>query len=173
VFLHIGTGKTGSTAIQHSLSYNTNTLEKFDILYPKIKTVTRDYGLVDHNRLAYAIFDNRATVDLDKVKQQLQSLATTGKTIVLSGEVFYMLPHERKYTNYNDYLIQKKEAIRKTAELLSCFDETKIICYIRRQDLWFESIYNEQVKTWKHSGISFNEYLNDMKEYHYIEQIGL
>ena len=41
VILHIGAGKTGSTAIQHALSFNTRRLEEAGFIYPRILNVTR------------------------------------------------------------------------------------------------------------------------------------
>jgi hypothetical protein len=171
--LHIGVGKTGSTAIQHALSYNRKRLEQAGIIYPRLPGVTREHGLIDHNRLAYALFDERPVADISSVAQQMRSLANIGKIIILSAEVFYMRPLETKYPDYADYIQNKRNAIRRTKELLSGFEEIKIICYLRRQDLWFESIYNERVKHWKHKGNSFNDFLNGIKENHFLEQLDL
>ena len=48
LLLHIGTGKTGSTAIQASLDANRDLLAEAGILYPKLA------GRIDHNKLAIA-----------------------------------------------------------------------------------------------------------------------
>lgn len=173
VILHIGAGKTGSTAIQHALSFNTRRLEEAGFIYPRILNVTRKYGLIDHNNLAYALFDSRLTADLAAVSSHLDSLATTGKTIILSAEVFYMRPFESKYPNHINYIREKRDAILRTHNLLKSFDEVKIVCYVRRQDLWFESIYNECVKQCKHGGMSFKEFLAGIQERHFAEQLDL
>jgi len=171
--LHIGVGKTGSTAIQHALSFNVRKLEEAGFIYPRILNVTRKHGLIEHNNLAYALFDGRPTADLTAVSSHLDYLAMTGKTIILSAEVFYMRPLESKYSNHINYIQEKRDAILRTFNLLKSFDEIKIICYVRRQDLWFESIYNERVKQYKHGGKSFKEYLDGIQERHFAEQLDL
>ena len=171
--LHIGAGKTGSTAIQHALSFNTRKLEEAGFIYPRILNVTRKYGLIDHNNLAYALFDGRPTADLVAVSSHLDSLAITGKTIILSAEVFYMRPLESKYPNHINYIREKRDAILRTRNLLASFEEVKVVCYVRRQDLWFESIYNEQVKHCKNRGNSFKEFLTSILERHFAEQLDL
>ena len=171
--LHIGAGKTGSSAIQHALSFNTNKLEEAGFVYPRISSVNKKYGFINHNNLAHALFDNRPTADLVAVASHLDSLATTGKTMILSAEVFYKGPHESKYSNYIDYIKEKRDAILQTHNLLKSFDEIKVVCYVRRQDLWFESIYNERVKQYKHGGMSFKEFLNGIQERHFAKQLDL
>jgi len=171
--LHIGVGKTGSTAIQYALSFNMKKLEEAGFIYPRILSVNRTYGWINHNQLAYALCDRRPTADLVTVSSHLDSLATTGKTIILSAEVFYMRPPESKYPNHINYIREKRDAILRTHNLLKSFDEVKIVCYVRRQDLWFESIYNQNVKNRKHGGMSFKEFLASMQERHFAEQLDL
>ena len=148
-------------------------LEEAGFIYPRILNVTRKHGLIEHNNLAYALFDGRPTADLTAVSSHLDYLAMTGKTIILSAEVFYMRPLESKYSNHINYIQEKRDAILRTFNLLKSFDEIKIICYVRRQDLWFESIYNERVKQYKHGGISFKEFLDGIQEHHFSEQLDL
>lgn len=171
--LHIGAGKTGSTAIQHALSFNTKKLEEAGFIYPRILSVNRTYGWINHNQLAYALFNGRPTADLAAMSSHLDSLATTGKTIILSAEVFYMRPLESRYTNHINYIREKRDAILRTCDLLKSFDEVKIVCYVRRQDLWFESRYNQRVKTRKNVGMSFKEFLAGIQERHFAEQLDL
>ncbi|MCH9048783.1 MAG: hypothetical protein IH836_07600 [Proteobacteria bacterium] len=91
----------------------------------------------------------------------------------MSAEVFYMRPFESKYPNHINYIREKRDAILRTHNLLKSFDEVKIVCYVRRQDLWFESIYNERVKQYKHGGMSFKEFLAGIQERHFAEQLDL
>ena len=148
-------------------------MEEAGFIYPRTLGVDQKYGLINHNELAYALFDSRPTADLVAVASHLDSLAIKGKTIILSAEVFYMRPLESKYKNHITYIREKRDSILQTHNLLKSFDEIKVVCYVRRQDLWFESIYNERVKTCKHGGMSFKEFLAGIQERHFAEQLDL
>jgi len=169
--VHIGAGKTGSTAIQNALTFNAATLSENGLVYPRL--ISQPHGIIDHNRLAYALFDDRDFADLDETKRQLTAIAESGKTLILSAEVFYMRPFESDCASAEAYLQKKRESIHKLRELLAAYGRVKIVCYVRRQDLWFESIYNERIKQNKHAGLSFEAFVTEMGQGHYAQQLDL
>ena len=138
VVLHIGTDKTGSTAIQKLISSNRKWLEAMGWFYPK-KVGNFGYG---HERLSIDLEKNKYDV-LQELKNELQ--ASSLENTLLSYEVFYNL---------------KEEQIKK---LLSAFNSTdknniKIIIYLRRQDEKKESGVLQHIKA---------GFLNQYNQYDY------
>lgn len=170
--VHIGAGKTGSTAIQNALSFNVRSLAENGVIYPRLDSDLQ-HGLIDHNRLAYALFDDRSFEHLSDAKRQLAEIAQSGKTLILSAEVFYMRPFESAFTSHEAYIQKKRESIRKLLDMLSSYERIQVVCYVRRQDVWLESIYNERVKQNKHAGQSFEAFVSEMGQGHYAEQLDL
>ena len=120
IFLHIGTLKTGTSAIQDFLVLNRKALSKQGILYPQKSR--RDY---------FKTRDGETIVPAQKFKnyQKLVHLSRTkDRHVILSNEAFSLM--------YDASAI--KAAIGDV--------ETVIICYLRRQDDFIQSYYNQEVK---------------------------
>ncbi len=148
LFIHIGTYKTGSTAIQEWLGINSDYLKKNDILYiPKSENFLRrtmDRGDANCNY-----------VELKNVRQILLKAAKkkNNKTIVISSEHLSGGPR----FGYIDSLTIAKTMKDITDSLnLQVF----IIVYLRRQDNFFESLYTELI----HSGEAY-DFKFFLKEY--------
>lgn len=132
VILHIGTGKTGTSSIQQFLFVNREALRKsFDIDYI-------DYGLLhvdqldDHFDAHYRIVESMRQGDARVARELAAAVARSPcSRIVLSCENFY---HHLK-----------GDGIRFLADALSAFN-TRIICYLRRQDSCIESGWKQQIK---------------------------
>lgn len=125
-FLHIGTHKTGSTAIQNYLFKIRKTLEEAAFCYPEI-------GLQDtgHHKIAWAA----ATGKNQDLRQYIDGINAqceqTGiERVILSSEEF--------------------EFIRDPQVLLEILPpNTRIILYLRRPDSYLESEYNQHVRMYK------------------------
>lgn len=135
VYLHIGTHKTGTTAIQALLSSNEKILKKKGVLYPRSCRLTNNPDLTAdeayaHHRLPLAILDGDETCP-GRLCREITS--SPCHTAIVSSEVFM----ERF----------KKDKLGFTAlqALLENF-RVKIIIYLRPQDTLYESIYNQQIK---------------------------
>jgi len=133
LYLHIGLSKTGTTAIQKFLWDKKKLIfEKYNILYPE-KFVDKDLGLGHHVipfslRKKYPISFNQI---IKEFRDLLASLIkdTKVQAIILSSEEFI-------FTNPEDLIKIFKDE----------FLHLKILIYLRRQDLWFESLYKEVIK---------------------------
>lgn len=167
ILLHIGTPKTGSTAIQSFLTKNGSALEKNGIGYyiPNQRFVpwpgysNGDFLVYhtlfqlkeqDQNALKTALHINTADhyYMLDRFTKPVQpyllkelerfkAYAKKFDTLILSEEVFY---HSEVF--YPDFW----PTIKKT--LTNLFEENiqiDVIVYLRRQDLWVESKFKEGV----------------------------
>ncbi|PIP80496.1 MAG: hypothetical protein COW84_04950 [Gammaproteobacteria bacterium CG22_combo_CG10-13_8_21_14_all_40_8] len=132
LYLHIGQPKTGTSAIQMFLVNNSRVLEKdFDLFYP-------DFGRWcdgSHHEIAFTLGDNpyrKMKSDDEQIQFMNELMIEIDKTkcnnILLSSECFHL------YNNANFKKIFSE-----------CFN-IKIICYLRRQDLFVESIFGQNVR---------------------------
>ncbi|MBN2323419.1 MAG: hypothetical protein JXQ30_06770 [Spirochaetes bacterium] len=149
VFLHIGYYKTGTTAVQHYFHSNRQELLQCGILYPETGIFSNaSHGLLSMKRLhevgqmvpqwfmliksgmgriktAHRIWE-------DVIKEITD---TTAEKILISSEEF---------TRYA--MNSESEAlIFEIKRFLRDFD-VKVLCYLRRQDDYLESWYNQMVK---------------------------
>lgn len=121
IFIHIGIHKTGTSAIQDFLVLNRKELSKHGALYPQ-KT-RRDY---------FETRGGKTIAPVEKFKHY-EKLVRRGrkkdKHVILSNEAFWLMDDP---------------APVKTA--MGSGVETVIICYLRRQDNFIQSYYNQEVK---------------------------
>jgi len=170
LILHIGAGKTGTTAIQQALSASRGRLGEAGIGYPTMPGFDVDTSGVAHNPIAYALAGYDTGVDLSAVRERLEAVAASCRRIVLSAEVLYMRPRADEFTDRAAYQHAKERMIAATAALLKGFD-TRVICYLRRQDDWFESVYAERVKTWKAGDYVTHSFFEGLDDDPYIDQL--
>lgn len=152
LFVHIGMPKTGTTAIQHFLTGNRSKLAEQGVLYPVGGTVR-----AAHHVLGAAVFPRRAAplegVPRDVALEQATAAilheieATKPKRVVLSTE--YLWGHLPP---------------AKIARLLAPFRgmTIHIVPYLRRQDLFAQSLYMQAVKGGY--GRTFREWLSGAEE---------
>lgn len=150
VYIHIGTPKTGTTALQNFLCRNRETLLSQGFLYPlsgrRIHPISGHYS---HHNLAWALSQAKAyNPEFGNWEDLLKEIKSAPlENIVISSEQFCKL-------NFNHISLIKKH--------LSEY-ETKIIIYLRRQDEFLKSYYFEEIKRgcyWD----SFNKYIETKSE---------
>ncbi len=142
LYLHIGTHKTGSTALQVFFSQNRDNLAKNGILYPKVGCP--EYSHYGQHLIAWSFFENQNYLPsfngniLNKSfiakmhlieELNLVSNDDSINTVILSSEEFSVL---------------NESEIEKLAKSLFNFD-VEIIIYFRRQDNYLEASYKTSV----------------------------
>ena len=158
LLLHIGMPKTGTTAIQRFLLENNSVLlEKRGYLYP-------DHSLTWFQHVALvkaivrpifpeAIF-NKAITDIEE-KDWLDELTRQYSNrlcekLILSSEFLWASPAMQAHLGYHGDTVTNfaliEEVIAKVKDTFSDFSEVKILVYLRRQDTWLESFFNQQIK---------------------------
>jgi hypothetical protein len=133
--LHIGTHKAGSSAIQHVLWHNSETLKKMGFCYPQLAN-----GQLGHHDLAWAIRSSAGgktpkKVDLtalSKLHRRMQRSAC--HTAILSSEEFEFATTPEQLRMIGKQL---------PAEL------TQVVVYLRRQDKYLVSEYSQHLKMYE------------------------
>lgn len=182
IFIHIGTFKTGSTSLQYHMHKNRKQLLENDFYYGDYYD---KYYL--HSNLCYGILEEalksnglyekyknhprflNIAENPDKIIERIKKNSKDYSNIIISHEAFFA-DSFRTLIGLRSYLSEevKKEInmyIRlRLKELLSSFiDKIIIVCYLRRQDLFMESQYNQYCKdVWYGDKIipDFEEFLN-------------
>jgi hypothetical protein len=131
IILHIGTHKTASTTIQDMFWENSARLEAHGVIYPRLSRHTGHHGLVP----GWTGMPNAYKLPgggLPALKKIARDHAGSDRTVFLSSEEF---SRERA--------IVEMAPIR---DVLSAFDEIEVICAVRVQWQFLQSIYLEMSK---------------------------
>ncbi len=153
VILHIGTGKTGSSTIQNTLYSLRRVLKKrygVDYALCGLSEVNH-YGEIIHAHYQFVDWLKKRRLEkLEIARSYIQN--STCKTIVFSCESFY---HDLR-----------DEEIALLHNLFSDF-QLCIVCYVRRQDLYVESAYKQQVKVGAFT-MPFSDFADDHSNVNYL-----
>lgn len=123
LYLHIGTHKTGTTALQHYLNYNRDVLEAVGWLYPQSGCPGgATYG---HHEVASS-FLGRGEFDIGLLREEIDRSKCS--RIILSSEEFEFCRDPNPITRAFDGL------------------DVWVVVYFRRQDDFVLSEYNQNVK---------------------------
>ena len=173
--LHIGMPKTGTTAIQGFLAHNRNNLIQQKVLYPECGVPENQHTALVKS-IASPLFDwahfNKAIDQFDAnqyLADVLRNCEINGiKKVILSSEYFWASPSMQAGPLYHlpspenfDYITN---FIRSCRDIFCIFEKIKIVVYLRRQDEWLDSFFNQQLK----DGFpipSTNELLDGAKNY--------
>lgn len=158
LYLHIGTPKTGTSALQHFFANNRKLLEGKGVYYPDLGFRFPDIGKHRNAHfLSYKKYIEKKQRDYETEKairdegiQKLDEAFKSHNTILLSDE----------------HIWNEKEMIGQTLPALkSHFAEQevqiKVIVYLRRQDQVIQSFWAQKIK--ESSAISFEKYMEKEK----------
>ncbi|MCG6929457.1 MAG: hypothetical protein LJE64_02785 [Desulfofustis sp.] len=158
VYLHIGMPKTATTAIQRFLFQNRSILlEKQQCLYPDhalhwqqhvplVKAIVRPV-------FPEAIF-NKAIADITVEEWmaglKMRSDAAHCRKIIISSEFFWAAPamqtHLRFHGDSEENFDLIEQVIVDLRAAFSSYPDVRVVVYLRRQDTWLESFFNQQIK---------------------------
>lgn len=159
IYLHIGQTKTATTTLQAFFSANRTWLSERGILYPECPV---DHPIKSQHRFLVEALGRTEQPLPDRIAQweflieQIQK--SSHPLTLISEEVFWHLFEQRSD--------EKKAAIEWIHRKLGAYD-VKIICYVRRQDTWIESWYNQLTKTDvnRHSKMNYLEFISAYRNY--------
>jgi hypothetical protein len=147
LYLHIGSHRTATTSIQQFMIKNFDALIDAGYLYP--------FGMPRHLRLMNSLFSGNESVaevaeTMSKRADQRQGDVTN---IVLSDEDVSTRPDLSLLAQFQDHF------------------DVKIVYSMRRQDLWLESWYFQNIK-WQWNPLlshcTFDEFLNHREDFYWI-----
>lgn len=134
VILHIGTHKTATTTIQNVFALNADLLAQHGVIYPRLNRHSGHHGLVcDWAPHLSPVYDLKG--GSRKALQRLSKDYGKGDhTVFLSSEEFSRgTPgHQVDFTEVRD--------------LLSGFDQIEVVCVLRQQWQFLQSVYLEVAK---------------------------
>lgn len=163
IVLHIGTHKTGTSALQAYCAKNREALLARGIYYPKLANGSNSFNFLGA-RLA---FGQDAAVREFFAGAIDDTRKAGANTLLVSGESFYAMTglflrlYERPC---GDYWEHERRCIAALKASLPGDAECAIYCYVRRQDRFLESLYNQCVKHAPGFGGNIGEFLERMRE---------
>ncbi|RJE84515.1 hypothetical protein [Paracoccus onubensis] len=131
LWLHIGSEKTGSSSLQTYLLRNRAVFEKKGLRY-----VTPAPKMQEANRLAVTLGNGR-TREAANICAEIFKTAQFEdmRDVVVSSEMLFRIPAAAKLSSIIREHINEADI------------SLKIVCYIRRQDRYLESLYAQRAKT--------------------------
>lgn len=154
LYIHIGTHKTGTSTIQNTLNRNAkeHALEKKE-LYPLnitaelislMKLEKEDDELISKITQAYNTSINHAmTIGIDKYVISFEGLSGNPDIGYANSEII-------------------ASSLKKITDNLTAINQVKIIVYLRRQDDFIESLYNQVIK--QGGSETFEEFIETFNE---------
>lgn len=131
VVLHIGTHKTASTTVQDMFWTNSDLLAEQGVIYPRFNQHTGHHGLVLNWEGRPKVYE-LAEGSLGMLKRLSDEHGDSDRTVFLSSEEF---SRDRSLTE-----------LGKIREALGAFDEIEVICVLRTQWQFLQSVYLEVSK---------------------------
>lgn len=148
--LHIGTHKTGTTALQSMLILNQQVLARQGIVVPNTGRFheTADYDTPGHHELAWTVAEPPPHALVARVIDELE--AAGARTAVISSEEFHTLHHRTE----------------NLSSLRSAFAargyRTVVVLYLRAQARYAESIFQQNIRDRRNP--SFADFIDDILE---------
>lgn len=141
LYLHIGTHKTGTTTIQRNLENVESDLKKEKIIYLNTPSIFEEMS-------------DLKTVDEDMIIKCREYLNSNTKKYSEDYKFVMSSEHFSGSVEHGHY----KATAKMLRQITEGFDVT-IIVYLRRQDLFVESLYTQSI----HEGgyLSFDQFLNE------------
>lgn len=160
LYIHIGTPKTGTTSIQNFCGLNREKLKEQGVLYPIMNYHYERKSVNRNGYFLHGVIKENGTRNKEKEKQvfdsELQYIVDCFKendTILLSDESIWWATSTRRKGLWKDL---KKHSEQHNYQI-------KVIVYLRRQDQFMMSRYNQKLKTdFVASTQNFDEYFADM-----------
>jgi hypothetical protein len=146
LILHIGTPKTGTTAVQRFVRANRQALAAYGLHY-----ATPPHGLEHSNSIANALNTGDSRSVKTFLAKQVKCARRRGaETILVSAENFYamsVLPSMQRRQTCPNALARERGLVETLRTLIpEEITTSQIVCYFRRPDRYAESLYNQHVK---------------------------
>lgn len=169
LFLHIGTHKTGTTAIQRFAAKHQTVLRQRGLWYP----LYQDFGLKSHyahHALAHALAgtDPEQNAAAETFAAGMRREPRPANTLI-SAEPMYRHVYPR---TSDDYWSGRRAYVERLRGLFP-EDDIEVILVIRRRDAFAKSLYQERIKVTRYSR-TFSEFIeSEPHQFEYHRQLEL
>jgi hypothetical protein len=171
IVLHIGTHKTGTTAIQRFAASKRGKLRPKGLWYPSYDEIGLfvHYG---HHHVAHALANengNRLSIkDAKRFADHVQAKMRRGETLLISAEPFYrhVLPADGGYWAGRKAYIERMRSFFPGSDV-------KVLTIVRRQDTFARSLYQERIKVTKYR-LKFKDFIeNERQSFEYCKHLDI
>lgn len=148
--LHIGTHKTGTTAIQHAMEEHRDFLRSRDVEPVNANSIRHLMEVFFPARYRMSFED----VDIERHKETFLewARAVSADTIVVSSE--HMTRVARSW----------QPLAERAATMFGQFERIDVVVYVRRQDLILESMFQEDLKGANSKSASIADYMREHRD---------
>ena len=164
LMIHLGTPKTGTSALQKFLADNAEKLKEKGWCYPDLEkdwatiNLRKDYNLAKNGGLIkFSLAEKWPEWEKDVLWKIIYNYLKH-YNVILSDEGLWSYPG----LDFSDII----------NELRNRYENVKIICYFRRQDLYIESKWNQDVKAGFYDGSVLEYFEIKKEEFDYKQRLG-
>lgn len=147
--LHVGYGKTGTTALQGFLAANRDQLRARGVIYPDALVRGAWLRAKDHNMVGRAVVGRlgwwKVPAEDYFAQFEEQRKSANAETVILSGESFMGILQPWDFKDDVAYWQALTDAVQSIGALLKPHQVT-VVVYLRRQDHWIDSAINQTIK---------------------------
>lgn len=148
IYIHVGAGKTGTTALQQFFFLNEQKLGRKGLYFPSVGRAPSNSAIAHH---ALACRQQVAKgEETEEIKELWKNLASENEgRLLVTSEDFHAL-------------ISDQNGIQFLKEIKSILSDQEvfIIFYIRREDEWLQSAYSQWIKSGSlRNGVSIHEFI--------------
>ncbi|MCB1487861.1 MAG: hypothetical protein KDJ88_10435 [Bauldia sp.] len=171
IFLHIGSHKTGTTAVQRFAASHRAVLRGRGLWYPSYEEIGLS-GHYAHHHFAHAIADvargRFGIEDATRFAEAVRRGRKKGEIVLISAEPIYR--HVLK--GPDDYWARRDAYIARLRDVLGA-DGVTVLAVFRRQDGFARSLYQEKIKSRKYAA-RFRQFLVEQRhEFEYHRQLSV
>ncbi len=171
LFLHIGSHKTGTTAVQRFADSHRAVLRERGLWYPSYEEIGLP-GHYGHHHFAHAVADAArgrfSLADAERFAEMVRRGRRKGEKVLISAEPIYR--HVLK--GPADYWAQRQAYVARLKAILG-LDDVTVLAVLRRQDGFARSLYQEKIKSRKYSA-RFRQFLVEQRyEFEYHRQLSI
>lgn len=160
IMIHIGTHKTGSSSIQFFCAKNRDRLREHRIYY----AINENKSGKNANFLGGSIFKGKYEAVREFIDTAVDEATRLGlDRILTSGETMYAMNTfypDLGGVSGDEYWDREAGCVSRLAAMLKPHD-VKIVCYLRRQDLFAEAMYSEMVRNANGYAGSVDDFLDE------------
>lgn len=146
LLLHVGSHKTGTTALQYALHVRRAELASAGVYYPEVASIFRSRGR-GHHAVAHALARRRVkhVLPLLKFQRMIRRNSIDSTVTVLSSEAFYR--HTVNSVSHRDpdvWFTAHRAYLKRVARYLAAFNVTPVL-YYRQPETFAISLFKEQI----------------------------